>query len=315
MGDVNRIFVATRGGAGNRLLSRLQQCGHFIAAVATITQPRHMGDGIFLDLLRKQKRRVFSVAELKKSEFAAVMQEMRVDTIVSLRCPVIIHSAVIDAASIGALNAHSGPLPEIAGAAAPSWGIILGRNQHALTVHRMIAEVDAGQILSRHDFPIGDDTTAIQILTACVNLAVEHLPGAVSKLASCPRNVANHPSQSVNWYPSEPPNGAWIDWRQPALTISRLVRACDYGPWPSPWGMARTLYREREIAFANFLGIGQETSIQPGTVVACQNDYITIACEDRTIELRLSDRDNAGKPTPPIRSGETFTSHPDVHKP
>lgn len=42
------------------------------------------------------------------------------------------------------------------------------------------------------------------------------------------------------------PYDGWVPWASPARTVLDFVRACDYGPFRSPWGVPRAAVVEGE---------------------------------------------------------------------
>jgi methionyl-tRNA formyltransferase len=57
-----------------------------------------------------------------------------------------------------------------------------------------------------------------------------------------PQNLAER-----QYFGKEAPENGRVNWSRPARDIVNLARACDYYPFPSPWGYPRARLGEREI--------------------------------------------------------------------
>src|SRR5919109_2815282 len=80
-----------------------------------------------------------------------------VDLLLNVHSLHIAAPAVVAAPRTGSFNLHPGPLPEYAGLNAPSWAIYNGETRHAVTLHWMEPEVDAGPIAYAAELAIEPD--------------------------------------------------------------------------------------------------------------------------------------------------------------
>jgi methionyl-tRNA formyltransferase len=122
----------------------------------------------------------------------------------------------------------------------PSWAIYNGEREHGVTLHWMAAEVDAGHIAYSAEMPISERDTGLTLSTACVR---DGLPLVERLLADADEGNIPTIRQDLaqrNWYGPKGPHGGRMPWTLPARQAVDLVRASDYGPFPSPWGRPRT---------------------------------------------------------------------------
>jgi len=70
--------------------------------------------------------------------------------------------------------------------------------------------------------------------------------------------------------------------------VRDLLRACDYGPFPSPWGRAWTTRGGRRVAVLQATLTGEPARCPPGTVRAPETapDTRHVACADEWLEVR-----------------------------
>jgi len=66
----------------------------------------------------------------------------------------ILSAKVFEIPRLGSINLHSGKAPEYRGAAPGFWELYNGEDHVGITIHRVVADVDAGAILRQETFPL-----------------------------------------------------------------------------------------------------------------------------------------------------------------
>ncbi len=66
----------------------------------------------------------------------------------------ILSADVFGIPRLGSINLHSGKAPEYRGAAPAFWELYNGESAVGITIHRVVADVDAGAVLRQESFPI-----------------------------------------------------------------------------------------------------------------------------------------------------------------
>jgi UDP-4-amino-4-deoxy-L-arabinose formyltransferase/UDP-glucuronic acid dehydrogenase (UDP-4-keto-hexauronic acid decarboxylating) len=79
------------------------------------------------------------------------------------------------------------------------------------------------------------------------------------------------------------PGGGRILWATPAERIVALVRACDYFPFPTPWGIASSTIDGRKLAVLKAATTGRPADAPPGTVGAVEENAVDVAAEDEWV--------------------------------
>jgi methionyl-tRNA formyltransferase len=178
-------------------------------------------------------------------------------------------------------------LPEYAGLSVPSWAIYRGEREHGVTLHWMAAEVDAGHVAYRASMPISETDTGLTLSAACVR---EGLPLVERLLADAEVGRVPRHEQDLSrrhWYGPKGPHGGVMPWSLPARTVVDLVRASDYGPFPSPWGRPRTLAGDRELEVLSAKRTGEPTDAPPGTAGERDGDGRKVATADEWVLVEL----------------------------
>ena len=178
------VFMGTPDFA-RESLAQLLQTEHEIVAV--YTQPdRPSGRGHKLTPSAVKMLAVeagIPVYQPEKARAAAVVAELaalRPDVIIVVAYGQILPQAILDIPRLGCLNVHGSILPKYRGAAPIHWAILNGDKETGVTVMRMDAGMDTGDILAIAYEPISaQDTTAtlyerLKVLGA--KLLVDTLP-------------------------------------------------------------------------------------------------------------------------------------------
>lgn len=314
------VLIAGEEAAGLQLLRALAASPHRIAGVLATPDTAAGAPG-------GQGRSVHGAAvalglptlpavRVRDPAFAAEMRVAGVDVLLNAHSLHIVCPEVLEAPRFGAFNLHPGPLPGYAGLDAPSWALVNGETTHAVTVHRMAAEVDAGPVAYTATFPIGPDDTALLLYTRTTRLGVPLLLKVVETLADDPDRlpVVPIPRQGRRVHRRRSPNGGWIDWHAPAAAVSAFVRAFDFGPFPSPWGTVRTLAGGVEaVPLRVRIGGRGSTAAPPGTVLAIAGDAAEIACGDGTVTVASLLIDGRRRPaTDCLRVGDRLGAPPSL---
>ncbi|RMG35297.1 MAG: hypothetical protein D6725_12870 [Planctomycetota bacterium] len=179
---------------------------------------------------------------VRERDFADVLRDERVDVVLNVHSLHVVRAEVLAAARVGWFNLHPGPLPEMAGLNVPSWAIYRGHRRHAVTLHEMRPQIDTGRIVARRDFPIAERETALSLYARCIRLGVAEVVAFVRELAASPGRTYSAEEQDLSrreYFGRDVPDGGVVDAGMSSERLDRFVRACDFGPYASPWGHPR----------------------------------------------------------------------------
>jgi methionyl-tRNA formyltransferase len=296
-----RVVVVAEEAAGVQVVQGLSQLETEPEVVAVLTRSREEGAErpVVFEAARRLGFQVWPSSSVQSPELGARLASADVDLLVNVHSLYLIHPAVLSAPRIGSFNLHPGPLPEYAGLNVPSWAIYRGESQHGVTLHWMDEGIDTGPIAWQERFPIEPGDTALSLSGKSVRNGVPLILELAGKAADDPRAIPCHPQDLARreYFPAGPPADGRIDWAQPAEAILRFVRACDYGPYPSPWGVPQAELGGRTMGIARAAGTGVAAEEPPGTVVEVDASGAVVAAGDeRILVQRLSLEGRAIKP-------------------
>ena len=175
---------------------------------------------------------VFQPASVNAPDGVAMLRGLDPDLLVVAAYGQILSKEVLSIPTQGAINVHGSLLPKYRGAAPVAWAILNGETETGVTIIRMSAGLDAGDMLAKESFPIGDETAGqleAKLAPLGALLAVETIQrmkaGAVTGQKQDPTLVTKAPKLTKEM--------GLIDWTQPAERVCRQVRAMQ--PWPTAY--------------------------------------------------------------------------------
>lgn len=122
------------------------------------------------------------------------------------------------------VNVHYAPLPRGRGRATVQWALVNGDDAAWITVHHLVAELDAGGILFQDSVPIGPTSTVTSLYDELNALQRAHLAAAVGAAMDGDPGRAQDEAYAT-YYCGRIPDDGEIDWSRSTAEIDRLVRA------------------------------------------------------------------------------------------
>jgi methionyl-tRNA formyltransferase len=277
---VRIIFAGTPPFAA-AALDALADAGHDIVLV--LTQPdRPAGRGMKLTPSAVKQAAlarglpVSQPASLKTPESQAELAALDADVMVVAAYGLILPQAVLDLPRLGCLNIHASLLPRWRGAAPIQRAILAGDTETGITIMQMDAGLDTGAMLSKTAVPIGATDTAASLHDT---LAAAGAAAIVAALANYPALVPQKQDEAQATYAAKlSKDEARLDWRLPADTLARAVRA--YNPAPGTWtlldGVPLKVWAAQAVAGAG----------APGEVLRAEADQLVVACGGGALALQ-----------------------------
>ena len=117
-------------------------------------------------------------------EWVERIAAMRPDLILSVYYRNMISTKVLGLAPLGAFNMHGSLLPRYRGRAPINWAVLNGEPRIGMTLHRMVREPDAGNIVDQEGVDIGPRDTAEQAFRKVLPCARRVLARQIDALLS-----------------------------------------------------------------------------------------------------------------------------------
>jgi methionyl-tRNA formyltransferase len=204
--------------------------------------------------------------------------------LVSIQYEQILRRNLFQSIGCPCLNLHFALLPRHRGMAPIAWAVLAGDSEAGVTLHHMVEDIDAGDVIARRAVAIEPEDTARDVYEkvsrATVALFRESYPFPTELLASRlpqdPAEASYHRAGELDFSKRQ------IDWNRPAAELHRWVRAMIFPPFQYP----EATVNGRRLAVARVGGsLGEAAVAAPGVVVARSAGGIDVATADRRIRI------------------------------
>ncbi|WP_067705421.1 MULTISPECIES: bifunctional UDP-4-amino-4-deoxy-L-arabinose formyltransferase/UDP-glucuronic acid oxidase ArnA [unclassified Erwinia] len=218
-------------------INALVEAGYQIEAI--FTHPDSANENHFFGSVARAAAElgipVFAPEDVNHPLWVDRIQLMAPDAIFSFYYRNLLSDKILDCAQHGAFNLHGSLLPKYRGRAPLNWALVNGETETGVTLHRMVARADAGEIMAQQKVAIAPEDNALTLHRKLTSAATELLTDALPalKLGKL-QGWAQDESQATTVRRRSPEDGC-IDWSLPAEKVNNLVRAVT-DPWPGAYG-------------------------------------------------------------------------------
>jgi methionyl-tRNA formyltransferase len=141
----------------------------------------------------------------------------------------------------GGLNLHPSLLPRYRGPSPIPAAILAGDSQTGVTIQRLAAKMDSGDILRVQIVPLTGQETCAILTEQLGKLGADLLAETLSDVAAGRAHGIRQKEEEASYCRMVRKEDGRIEWRRDAQAIERMIRA--YDPWPG----AYTSYRGQSL--------------------------------------------------------------------
>ena len=123
------------------------------------------------------------LATINDPGYLATLAERGVDVLLSVAAPEIFRAAAL-AAAPHVLNVHSGRLPRFRGMMPTFWALEQGEREVVVTVHTMVAKLDAGAIVAEFPMPLRPGESAYDVSARAKELGGREVARLLGRLGT-----------------------------------------------------------------------------------------------------------------------------------
>lgn len=208
------------------------------------------------------------------------VREIAPDLVVSWFWTTKLPMSIVRAAKLGGLGAHPSLLPRHRGPDPTFWAIASGDRETGVTVHRLEADYDTGEILAQARVPIDDTIDAWRLARALDRPSLALLRATVARFARGERVEGTKQDLAlVTMAPFPDDEACALAWSWPTERVLRHVRAL--APSPGAWteieGAVVVVTRaERAASWPKGLEPGEGIVVDGRAVVATADGAIAL---------------------------------------
>lgn len=166
---------------------------------------------------------------LKTPEFRDLIAAQKADLLVVVAFR-ILPAALFPLARLGAVNIHGSLLPKYRGAAPIQWAVANGDAETGVTIFRLDAEVDHGEVLAQEKTAIGPEETAGELFERLSLLGRDLLLKTLEDLEAGRAMARPQDHSLASPAPKLRKEDGRIDWTLPARAIHARVRGFNPAP-------------------------------------------------------------------------------------
>lgn len=173
---------------------------------------------------------VYQPERMRDAEAVEQLRALEPDLVVVMAYGQILSQEVIDVPKIACINAHASLLPRHRGAACIQAAIEAGDDETGITIMYVVKKLDAGDIICSTSIPLKGTETGESLHDDLAMLAPDALAEAIEMLRNGTVDPQEQDESVMTYAPKLLRVHGHIDWTEPAIQVSRKIRA--YHSWP-----------------------------------------------------------------------------------
>jgi methionyl-tRNA formyltransferase len=249
MSKIRALFLGTPDFSA-KILKGLLEDEHY-EIVGVVTQPdKPRGRELKLlpcptkEVATQNRLTCLSPAKINALESIRAISDLRAEVAIVVAYGQILSVEFLNLFNFGAVNIHGSELPKWRGPAPVQRSIEAGETQTAVTLQKIVKELDAGDIIGIRFLTVNEQDSALDVLNKMTPLSLELLK--IDLMDYIRGNLAPQPQNHklATFAPKILKSETQIDWSLPATAIHNKVRAYLLGPgaWTqSPFGRIKIL--------------------------------------------------------------------------
>ncbi len=250
---------------------------------------------------------VLQPARARDEQFPTQLRAFEPDLIVVVAYGQILPQSVLSLPKHGCVNVHTSLLPRYRGAAPIQWAIANGETETGVTIMKMDAGLDTGDILSQQRTPIVPEDNSASLHDRLAQMGAELLLPTLADYVAGKIRPAPQPAEGSSYAPKIKKEDGQIVWHQTAEQIWNRFRA--FTPWPGAFTHWRT--DVKSLLLKIWRAEVVERSGPPGELLQADKEGIIVGCGQNALRILELQREG-GRRLPasdflagnPLRAGE-----------
>ena len=222
---------------------------------------------------------VFAPEDVNDPLWVGRIRAMAPEVIFSFYYRKLLSQDILDIPTKGAYNLHGSLLPRYRGRAPLNWAIIHGEKETGLTLHKMVAKADAGDIIDAEKVTIADEDTAGTMHPRMVQAARVLLDRALPMIKSGQAKATPQDESQATYFGRRTPADGELDWSKSARDVHNMVRALTQ-PYPGAFTHSGT---RRVTIWSSEPVASKDASAAPGTVQS--SEPLEVACGEGALRI------------------------------
>ena len=245
---------------------------------------------------------VLQPARARDAAFIEQLRQLQPDLIAVAAYGQILPQAILDLPRFGCLNVHTSLLPKYRGAAPIQWAILEGESETGVTIMKMDAGLDTGDILTQVTTPIAAADTAQALHDRLARLGGELLVSTIPDYVAGRITPRPQPKEGVSYARRLTKEDGRLDWSHAARSLWNRVRA--FTPWPGAFTFQQVEGKPRLLKIWS-AQVDETGSGQPGEVLRADKSGMVVACGEHALRILELQREGGRK----LNAAEFLAGH------
>jgi methionyl-tRNA formyltransferase len=230
---------------------------------------------------------VLQPEKARDAQFVEELRGLHPDLIAVAAYGQILPQSILDLPRFGCLNVHTSLLPKYRGAAPIQWAILNDEAETGVTIMKMDAGLDTGDIVSIEKTPIQPQDNSQILHDRLAQMGAGLLVRTISDFVAGKIQPRPQPHEGVSHVSKIKKEDGKIDWSLPARVIWNRVRA--FTPWPGAFTFIQGTSKSRMIKIWEAMPV--EGSGNPGEILKADKAGIVVACGEKALSISRLQRE------------------------
>jgi len=225
---------------------------------------------------------VFQPQRISTEEYVELLEFYNADLFVVAAYGEILRQPILDVPTKGCINVHASLLPKYRGAAPIQHCLLNGESVTGVTIMKMVLKMDAGDMLSCVEVPIGEDMTSGELTQALQKAGAKALLDVIKKYEKGPVKGIAQDHDAVTFAPKLTHDDGRVHFNGDAQVAHNVIRA--FSPHPGAWCYIHVNKHKKRLKILRS-SVVQATG-KAGRVIEVTDEGIIVACKKGALLLR-----------------------------
>ena len=268
------IFFGSDGFAAKHMEALMASKHDVVGCVTQPDRPKGRGMKMVVSPIKELgvsvNMPVLQPTDLKDVIFLEELKALDADIFVVIAYGRFLPQELLDMPRHTPINVHGSILPKYRGAGPINWAIINGEKESGITVAKINAKMDSGDILATASVVIEDTDDASTLRQKMLRVGPKSLIEVLDAIESGKETVESQDESRVTLAPKLTKELGHIDWSKSAVEIFNLMRGLV--PWPN----AYTFYEGKFLKILSADVVEGDSSKQYGEVVDINEEGFSV---------------------------------------
>lgn len=229
------VFMGTPDFAAG-ILKAVIGAGHeVVLAVTQPDKPKGRGGAVQFSPVKEcavsQGIEVYQPKRVREAESVEFIRKREPEIILVAAFGQILSEEILHMPKYGCINVHASLLPKYRGAAPIQWAVINGERVSGVTIMRMDAGIDTGDMIEKAEVELSPQETGGSLFDKLEKLGADLLIRTMEKIENGTAVYTKQEESKATHVGMIKKELGLISWEKPAAELERLIRGLN--PWPS----------------------------------------------------------------------------------